>query len=334
MAGLDLHLDPSVGCFFIGILFSVIFYGVTCAQVLFYLWEYSMDRWWMKSVVALLFVLDTAATVADLDILWGYIVINHGNPLGLTVLTNSFLVEYAVSAATVLFVQCYYMRNVWQFLHERWYRVPLTIIALSFHVHVALRLFRNIDREVPGIFDKTKIPASLQTVAASVADIYITTSLTFILRGERTGFKHTETLIRKLTTYAINRGALTTALQIGQFFTYVLLPETSFVWAIFHFVGCKAYVNSLLAILNARHYLRTQGSSRGNASAVSAQDINLESLSRQTGQDTKNAWQRTHHLGQKSVPTPAVIKLTTTTEIIGDDGKALLEESRTNSSQA
>ena len=28
------------------------FYGVTCAQVLFYVSEYSMDRWWMKSIVS------------------------------------------------------------------------------------------------------------------------------------------------------------------------------------------------------------------------------------------------------------------------------------------
>jgi len=298
-----------------------------------------MDRWLMKSLVALLFVLDTATTVADLDILWGYIVTNHGDPLALGSLTDSFLAEYALAAATVLLVQCYYMRNVWQFLHERWYRVPLTIIALilaliSCACSLASVYLGNIDRAVPGIFDKTKIPAALQTVAASVADIYITVSLTFILRGERTGFKHTETLIRKLTAYAINRGVLTTALQISQFFTYVLLPETTFVWAIFHFVGCKAYVNSLLAILNARHYLRTHGSSRAHDGGISAQDINLESLSRQTGQDTKNTWQRTSRPGPKNVPSPAMIKLTTTTEVIGDDGKALLEGDQTDGSQA
>lgn len=78
------------------------FYGVTCAQVLFYVSEYSTDRWWMKSIVSvyafpalcvlilikvalLLYtlcsvrrissaegfknsVLDTATTMADLDV--------------------------------------------------------------------------------------------------------------------------------------------------------------------------------------------------------------------------------------------------------------------------
>ncbi|KAH9841075.1 uncharacterized protein C8Q71DRAFT_437647 [Rhodofomes roseus] len=272
----------------------------------------------MKSMVALLFILDTGTTMADLDVLWGYIVGSHGNPVALFTLTDAFLVEYALSAVTVLLVQCYYMRNVWQFLHERWYRLPLTIVSLilvliscgesrtqsdvsapelltitsSTACSLASVYMGNIDRTVPGIFIETKIPASLQTVSASVADIYITTSLTLILRGERTGFKHTENLIRKLTTYAINRGVLTTALQIGQLITYVSLPDTTFVWAIFHFVGGKAYVNSLLAIFNARHHLRQKGSSAASAGAISAQEIPLDSLSRQTQQDAKTSWHR------------------------------------------
>ncbi|KZT66298.1 hypothetical protein DAEQUDRAFT_730415 [Daedalea quercina L-15889] len=331
MTGLNLHLDPSIGCFFIGILFSIIFYGVTCAQVLFYVGEYSADRWWVKGLVASLFVLDTATTVADLDILWGYLVVNHSNPIVLAVLTNSFLVEYTLSAITVLLVQCYYMRNVWQFLQERWYRFPLTVIALvlaliSCACSLASVYLGNIDRAVPGIFVKTKIPAALQTVSASVADTYITTSLTLILRGERTGFKHTETLIRKLTTYAINRGVLTTALQIGQLITYVSLPDTTFVWAIFHFVGCKAYVNSLLALLNARNHLRTHGTSGNSLSGLSAQEIALESLPKQNRQDRKSAWQRASRSAHSNVPTQALITLTTTKEVINDDGSPVLVE--------
>ncbi|KZT04148.1 uncharacterized protein LAESUDRAFT_786045 [Laetiporus sulphureus 93-53] len=43
MTGLNLHLNSSMGCFFIGILLSIILYGLTCAQVLYYIWEYPID---------------------------------------------------------------------------------------------------------------------------------------------------------------------------------------------------------------------------------------------------------------------------------------------------
>jgi len=58
----------------------------------------------------------------------------------------------------------------------------------------------------------------------------------------------TETLVRTLTTYVVNRGILTTIMQIGQFITYVSLPDTVLVWAVFHFPGSKIYVNSLIAV--------------------------------------------------------------------------------------
>ncbi|TFY62217.1 hypothetical protein EVJ58_g4004 [Rhodofomes roseus] len=203
-----------------------------------------------EHVEASVSILDTGTTMADLDVLWGYIVGSHGNPVALFTLTDDTTVllmhdcEGGIRSFFLL-VQCYYMRNVWQFLHERWYRLPLTIVSVldtgTYFLRLASVYMGNIDRTVPGIFIETKIPASLQTVSASVADIYITTSLTLILRGERTGFKHTENLIRKLTTYAINRGVLTTALQIGQLITYVSLPDTTFVWAIFHFVGVSMH---------------------------------------------------------------------------------------------
>ncbi|EPS94465.1 hypothetical protein FOMPIDRAFT_1026197 [Fomitopsis schrenkii] len=336
MTGPNIHLDATVGCFFAGILLSVIFYGVTCAQTLFYVSEYSKDRWLMKGLVTLLFVLDTAITMADLDILWGYTVTNHSNPLALFALTDSFLVDYALSAVTVLLVQCWYMRNVWQFLSQRWYKIPLTAVCLmlaltSCACSLASVYLGNIDRTVPGIFVATKIPASLQTVSASVTDIYITVALTLVLRGERTGFKHTETLIRKLITYAINRGALTTALQIGQFLTYVSLPDTTFVWAIFHFVGCKAYVNSLLAILNARHYLQVRGGTGETTGGISAQEIALESLRGQRTQGHSFKQSRNSRPAPRHLPNQAIITLTTTTEVLGDDGIPVLESDKFHS---
>jgi len=168
---------------------------------------------------------------------------------------------------------------------------------------------------VPSIFAKTTIPAALQTVSASVADIMITVSLTLILRGERTGFKNTETLVRTLTTYVVNRGILTTIMQIGQFITYVSLPDTVLVWAVFHFPGSKIYVNSLIAVLNARHSLRNRKSTT-TSGGISVSEIPLNSLGEENAQYSR--YRSINPKGDRSGP-QAVITLTT--EVIRDDGE-------------
>ncbi|PCH40578.1 hypothetical protein WOLCODRAFT_162432 [Wolfiporia cocos MD-104 SS10] len=320
MTGLNLHLDPSIGCFFIGVLFSIIFYGVTCAQVMFYVWEYRTDRWYLRGLIGLLWALDTALTIADIWIIWGYMVTNHANVLSLTTLTNSFLAEYTIAATTVLIVQCYYMHNAWRLLVKRWYQVPvivsmLVLALVSCACSLASVYLGNIDRHVPAIFVQTKIPAALQTVSASVTDVYITMSLTLVLRSERASFKGTETLIRKLTTFAINRGILTTAMQIGQFLTYVSLPDTIMVWAVFHFAGSKVYVNSLLAMVNARHFLREQRAVASRNTTLPLQDIPMDTFDRK---EPSKMWLRSRPSRRVSPPQP--VDITLTTEIIRDDG--------------
>ncbi|KZT03865.1 uncharacterized protein LAESUDRAFT_728865 [Laetiporus sulphureus 93-53] len=81
----------------------------------------------------------------------------------------------------------------------------------------------------------------------------ITVVLCTVLTAQNTGFRHTKNLISKLTFYLLNRGILTAACQ---FFFFVLWhifdKKNEYVWTLFSFPGSQVYVNSMLAILNAR----------------------------------------------------------------------------------
>jgi len=125
-------------------------------------------------------------------------------------------------------------------------------------------------------FPRVKIPASIQTITACIADIYITASLCFILYNKKTGFKFSENALTRLIFSLINRGILTAALQLIVFITYIAIDDgNGLVWVIFHFPGAQIYVNSLLAVLNARHYMIA----RAQATRKDAQDIHLQDLS-------------------------------------------------------
>ena len=70
MTGPNLHLDSTIGCFFVGMVLAIVcvqlhsphsmqltqyfcsLYGCTCAQVLYYYWQYPEDRINFKSFVS------------------------------------------------------------------------------------------------------------------------------------------------------------------------------------------------------------------------------------------------------------------------------------------
>lgn len=321
MTGPNLNLNPSMGCFFIGILFSTILYGVTCAQAIYYCWQYRTDKWYIRVLVAYLWSMDTVITIVDIWILWDYIIHSHANPLALATLDTAFIVEYGLSAFTVLAVQVYYLHNAWQLMSKRWIQIPLTVATVILAVMSCACSLTNVfmanaDRHLPGIFQVTEIPIALQTVSASIADVFLTATLTLALRKGRTGFRHTEALIHTLSVFVINRGILTTILQFTQFLTYICLPATDLAWALVHFPGCKIYVNSLFAILNARRHWR-ENIVHAAETGLSVQDIPLDTVDNM-GQ--KSSWFRSRESKRSSASGPkAVIQFTT--EVVRDDGR-------------
>ncbi|KAI0727022.1 hypothetical protein C8Q72DRAFT_479938 [Fomitopsis betulina] len=94
---------------------------------------------------------------------------------------------------------------------------------------------------------------------AAVADIYIAVVLSWYFTKMKTGFKHTDGLLQRLTVYIINRGVLTASAQTGLLITYLYQStydwrQTS--WLIIHCIGGKLYANSMMAVLNDRQYLK------------------------------------------------------------------------------
>ncbi|KAH9928743.1 uncharacterized protein B0H18DRAFT_1000425 [Fomitopsis serialis] len=261
MTGLNIHLDGSVGCFFAGILFSGILYGCTCAQVLYYIKEYPKDSRVLKLFVAFVWVLDTATTIANSQVLWYYTVSNHQNPAALDYAPRSFRAQYSLSAISVFVVQCHYLSTIWRMLTKKWYRLPMlsTAVLLSI-ISLACGLadvyITTLDNFVFVAFARVKIPAYLQTIAACITDVFITVSLCWILRGNRTGLAQSESRIWWLTFSMVNRGVLTAVLQVVVLVTYAALENSNvLLWLVFHFPGTQIYTNSLLAVLNVRHFV-------------------------------------------------------------------------------
>ncbi|OCH92068.1 hypothetical protein OBBRIDRAFT_791700 [Obba rivulosa] len=287
MAGPNLHLDSNVGCLFIGTLFSLIFFGCTVAQTTFYYSNYPDDRLALKTLVAFLTILDVATLTLDIEYVWVLAVQNHANPAAIEILPRSWIAEFFLASMTFFIVQLFFIHKIWTLLSGRPYRLLLSLSVgllsfLSFAGGVGVCSVAAINQSFLFILPHEKVPGTVQQIASVLTDIYITISLCIILRRSQATFKQTQTLLSKLSTYAINRGMLSATIQLLHYATYVATyHSTSFIWMIFHIPGSKVYVNSLLAMLNVRHNLRDVHSSPALDGASSIQFIVPEDLDNQ-----------------------------------------------------
>lgn len=258
---MELDLNSNMGCFFIGVMIATPLFGLTCAQVMYYMREYPGDMLGMKILVYGLWTFDTLITVVSVQFMYKYLVQGHMDPLALTKLEPTGPLEYMFAAIVVLTVQLYYLRTIWILLGRKFYKLPVvgTLVVLafvSFGFGIANCAIGFVDPTLPGVYQRTRVPASVQPVTASVTDVCITVCLCWALHNENTGLNRTDTLVRKLMVYAINRGILTSVIQVGQAVAYLAANTTLFYWSMFHFPASKVYVNSVMAILNARHHMQ------------------------------------------------------------------------------
>lgn len=184
MVGTDLHLNNTMGCAFVGVLFAVTLYGCSLAQTMFYFREYPKDKLFLKILVTSLWLFDTARTGLDVAFMWYWLVTNHGNPVNLAILPNTFTAEFFLAALTIAVVQIYFIHTIGRLLTGRWYRTPysLALLAMSLVSFVGgvvsvERINLNTDATV-AVIDAT-VPASIQTITAFITDMIITLSLCY-----------------------------------------------------------------------------------------------------------------------------------------------------------
>ncbi|EPS96672.1 hypothetical protein FOMPIDRAFT_1053039 [Fomitopsis schrenkii] len=320
MSSPHLTLNATLGCIFIGIVFEVLLYSLSCAQTQYYFYEYRSDKLQLRALVAFLWALDTARTILDIQYIWLCIVTNHANPTALTFkLPPVFTAEFMLSSVTVFVVQIYFIRAIWRFLPTAWYRMPLIgtvliLASLSFAGGCVTVGEFTRDAQFDAVLEHSKVTASMQTITAFIVDLYIAVALSVILRGKKTGFSNTDTLVGRLVAYAIYRGLFTAVLQLLHFVTYVSTLNagaSKLIWSVFHFPASKGiflavYVNSLLALLNVRHWLRESHSSDA---------VRLESL--RGGIQV----QRTGELWRSIIRTDPGVLVTTETQIMQDEDR-------------
>jgi len=102
----------------------------------------------------------------------------------------------------------------------------------------------------------------------------IATTMCWSLYRWRTGFARTDSIITTLMTYIINSGLLVCLLAVAGIVSFLVSP-TSMIWVAIYWTIIKCYVNSLLAILNSRDYVRNRSTSDQPENATNLSSIRI-----------------------------------------------------------
>ncbi|KAG2151810.1 hypothetical protein BD769DRAFT_4554 [Suillus cothurnatus] len=257
----QLQLGNTFGALFIGVIFAAILFGLSNIQALFYFQTHrGTGISFYKLAVAWLWTLDSLHLFLIVHCVYYYLVAHYADVSVLTEIVWSFKLQIVINVIVIYGVHLLYFHRIWIVGKGRSRVLPIVvgvIVTLGSGVAVALiwaiyqcHVFSDLIKIEWATF------MSLSTVA--FVDFVIASSLCYLLATSRTGFASTDSMITKLMAYIINTGCLTSVCSLTIIITCAVMPH-NFIFLGIDFLIAKLYVNSFLALLNARCYLQPAG---------------------------------------------------------------------------
>ncbi|KAI6158500.1 hypothetical protein EDD17DRAFT_997647 [Pisolithus thermaeus] len=189
---------------------------------------------------------------------------SYGVPTNLEYIVWSYPASAVVQLLIVIMVQLFFAHKIYRLCRPgvRWLvTAPIILFVLAhygFGMVVTVLLCVN---NKTNVFTRTSYySVTPSAVAVVVAEVLITVSLCVILYdgGSYSACPRAKPLINTITTYAANRCLLTSIVVIAELAVNV---DQQALWTMgLNFIVGKLYTNSLLASLNAREHLWSQGS--------------------------------------------------------------------------
>jgi len=209
-----------------------------------------------KALVAFLLVLDTFDTVLNGHILYFYLVTNYLAPQAILFPVWSVIVHVAATSVSNFIVRSVFTRRIYRLSNGNipgtlWI-LSLSILDLCCGLIITAKAFKlKSFQELEGLSSLMY----LNFAAGTSSDLSVALALCYLLRGSRTGFQRTDSLIRMLMMYTVNTGLLVALDATAGMFSFVFMPN-NFVFLGFYLLLSKLYLNSYLAVLNLRKGLR------------------------------------------------------------------------------
>ncbi|KAK0213951.1 hypothetical protein IW262DRAFT_1300734 [Armillaria fumosa] len=296
--------DNSLGALYIGSSLATVLYGVICVQTFLYITSNRtrFDSWAMKLLVFILFInsskthlnrsgLDTAQQCLMLAGMYRFLISDYANPAALSSegpssgLVTKQLLQPPIGLDLLHCFGTIVKKHPTQFFCWRVWTlsatslnlyIRITIIAIS----VALA-FLNFGLSIFGFrhhffaVNSPDFTLSWKISASSgiAFDVIMTVAMTLSLyRCRSLGMKRSNHVIIILILLTVNTNLVTTLISIGALVTYLVLPNATIYGGLYLLLS-KSYLNSFLAILNSRDFLREKMDHHSQSGQLSIPDF-------------------------------------------------------------
>ncbi|KAH8104756.1 hypothetical protein BXZ70DRAFT_1005263 [Cristinia sonorae] len=252
--------DATLGATFIGFAASSLLFGVLCSQTWTYMSRYPLDRPEYKALVAFVWFLEIVDQAFIGHACYYYTIGGWSNPLVLLKAPIwSLILQVTLGAAAGGIVKICFAMRVYRFSQRNKFITGL-ILLLAFAQLAFAGIYTAEGFKAKSLteVEKLQVVASVALGLGVATDILTSASLCYFLRNLRTGYTKDDSLVNRLTLYAINTGILTSACSLTTLICYDTMPD-NFIFMAFYFVLSKLYANSFLATLNTRRVLRGRG---------------------------------------------------------------------------
>ncbi|KAG2355644.1 hypothetical protein BDR07DRAFT_1364979 [Suillus spraguei] len=252
----QLNIETTFGALFIGINIAAILFGLNNVQALIYFQTHrGTGMTFYKLAIIWLWILDALHLTFIVHCVYYYLVIKYANLNVFTEIVWSFKLQIVFEVFIIYGIHLLYVYHIWLFSQGRSRILPIAVaIITTLTSAVGIVLIWAI-YQCHVFSDLLKIEwftfITLGTI--TFADVVIASSLCYLLTTSRTGFSGTDSLITKLMVYVISTGCLTSVFSMAAMITCAVMP-TNFIFLAVEVLLVKLYVNSYLALLNARYY--------------------------------------------------------------------------------
>ncbi|TDL15242.1 hypothetical protein BD410DRAFT_796572 [Rickenella mellea] len=264
---------------FWGTVVSTVLFGVSLCQGYFYFTDYD-DRLALKVYVTFLLFLDISSTVVWTAGLHKSLILNWGISVSPTSERPYAAAESVITLVLTFLTQLFFAHRV--YILGSYRRIIPIIIALFALIGLVGGLTRVIF-ELTNSFGvivtrKFKIVNGFENGFAAMSDVVATIAMCIHFVESAMDTRRMTSLLRRLMIYTVNRGILVTLFQTLILALYLSAP-LGLNWIPFHMCVGKLYVNTFLAMLNARRRLRSNaGFTNRNESTAKSSTIIINAM--------------------------------------------------------
>ncbi|KAF7326024.1 ANK-REP-REGION domain-containing protein [Mycena kentingensis (nom. inval.)] len=229
-------LAETYGAFFIGVLFATFFQGVLTVQAYIYYENFPRDHISLKSLVAIVWLIDLIHLVLITQSCYHYLIHSWGDNAALLVSTQALDLHLVFVGLASVICQLFFLSRIWRFSQKNWILTGILGIpcVLIFVLEVFISVEISRTPNVAAFSEYTGEVLSVFALAASV-DVAIAVILVWYLQQGKTSFER--------------------ILAVADLIVYLATPRT-FVFIAMHFSMGRMYTNAFLATLNSRRKLR------------------------------------------------------------------------------